>query len=182
MSGRRSTSRSGRYAKPTRSRLRTWGLLRGAAQNEPDASVGGTITCAVGSLATVASVRGTAFVGGGCSICSVNECSLRWASCRSSRIKNAFCARWTGRRAKVLRSRRSPARRATALRRYFEGDCHAIEQVGVRMKGTAFQQSVWLALRQIPAGETISYGELARRLQATKRCTGGRGWRMAQTP
>jgi len=30
--------------------------------------------------------------------------------------------------------------------------------------GTGFQQQVWLALRDIPYGETISYAQLARRL------------------
>ncbi|WP_375057170.1 bifunctional DNA-binding transcriptional regulator/O6-methylguanine-DNA methyltransferase Ada [Zobellella sp. DQSA1] len=32
------------------------------------------------------------------------------------------------------------------------------------IRGTVFQQKVWQALRQIPAGETISYAELARRI------------------
>jgi AraC family transcriptional regulator of adaptative response/methylated-DNA-[protein]-cysteine methyltransferase len=32
------------------------------------------------------------------------------------------------------------------------------------MEGTAFQKSVWQALRQVPAGQTVSYGELARRI------------------
>ncbi len=32
------------------------------------------------------------------------------------------------------------------------------------MRGTAFQQRVWQALREIPAGETVSYGEIARRI------------------
>ena len=31
-------------------------------------------------------------------------------------------------------------------------------------RGTEFQRRVWHALRQIPYGETISYGELARRI------------------
>ncbi|WP_115718021.1 methylated-DNA--[protein]-cysteine S-methyltransferase [Gallaecimonas mangrovi] len=31
-------------------------------------------------------------------------------------------------------------------------------------KGTAFQQQVWQGLRQIPFGQTCSYGELAKRL------------------
>lgn len=31
-------------------------------------------------------------------------------------------------------------------------------------RGTAFQQEVWRALRDIPAGSTASYGELARRV------------------
>ena len=32
------------------------------------------------------------------------------------------------------------------------------------MRGTAFQQRVWQALQNIPAGQTVSYSELARRL------------------
>ena len=32
------------------------------------------------------------------------------------------------------------------------------------VRGTAFQQRVWQALRAVPAGETVSYGELAARL------------------
>lgn len=31
-------------------------------------------------------------------------------------------------------------------------------------RGTTFQQRVWQALRQIPAGDTASYGDIARRL------------------
>lgn len=34
------------------------------------------------------------------------------------------------------------------------------------VRGTAFQQRVWAALRAIPAGETVSYTELARRIGA----------------
>jgi AraC family transcriptional regulator, regulatory protein of adaptative response / methylated-DNA-[protein]-cysteine methyltransferase len=36
------------------------------------------------------------------------------------------------------------------------------------IRGTAFQQRVWQALRAIPAGETASYGELARRIGSPK--------------
>jgi AraC family transcriptional regulator of adaptative response/methylated-DNA-[protein]-cysteine methyltransferase len=36
------------------------------------------------------------------------------------------------------------------------------------MRGTAFQQRVWQALRQIPAGSTASYAEIARRIGAPK--------------
>jgi AraC family transcriptional regulator of adaptative response/methylated-DNA-[protein]-cysteine methyltransferase len=32
------------------------------------------------------------------------------------------------------------------------------------VRGTAFQQRVWQALREIPAGQTVSYAELARRV------------------
>ena len=34
------------------------------------------------------------------------------------------------------------------------------------VRGTAFQQRVWQALRQIPAGRTASYAEIARRIGA----------------
>src|SRR5262245_42625367 len=51
------------------------------------------------------------------------------------------------------------------LRRYFDGDVHAIDDVPVRFdRGTPFQHEVWNALRTIPVGETISYAELAERV------------------
>lgn len=36
------------------------------------------------------------------------------------------------------------------------------------VRGTAFEQRVWQALRQIPAGETVSYAEIARRIGSPK--------------
>lgn len=36
------------------------------------------------------------------------------------------------------------------------------------IRGTAFQERVWQALRRIPAGETVSYAEIARRIGAPK--------------
>jgi AraC family transcriptional regulator of adaptative response/methylated-DNA-[protein]-cysteine methyltransferase len=36
------------------------------------------------------------------------------------------------------------------------------------VRGTAFQQRVWQALREIPAGATVSYAELAERVGAPK--------------
>ena len=32
------------------------------------------------------------------------------------------------------------------------------------IRGTAFQQKVWKALREIPAGETVSYGDIAKKI------------------
>ena len=57
---------------------------------------------------------------------------------------------------------RSPA--GAALAAYFAGDLDAIDALPVETAGTAFQRAVWLALRDIPCGETISYAELARRV------------------
>ena len=36
------------------------------------------------------------------------------------------------------------------------------------VRGTAFQQRVWQALREIPAGETVSYAEIAKRIGSPK--------------
>ncbi len=55
-----------------------------------------------------------------------------------------------------------PAGAARALRRYFAGECAALDELAVDPGGTAFQRSVWLALRRIPAGRTWSYSELAQ--------------------
>ena len=53
---------------------------------------------------------------------------------------------------------------ADALRRYFAGDLAALDAVPAELNGTPFQKTVWQALRRIPPGTTISYGELARRI------------------
>jgi methylated-DNA-[protein]-cysteine S-methyltransferase len=50
------------------------------------------------------------------------------------------------------------------LRRYFDGNAAALDPIEVETGGTLFQQSVWLALRDIPIGTTLSYGELAARI------------------
>ncbi|MBL4801920.1 MAG: methylated-DNA--[protein]-cysteine S-methyltransferase [Emcibacter sp.] len=50
----------------------------------------------------------------------------------------------------------------TILNRYLTGEVSAFENIPVILKGTEFQQQVWQALHQIPAGHTVSYGDLAR--------------------
>jgi methylated-DNA-[protein]-cysteine S-methyltransferase len=49
------------------------------------------------------------------------------------------------------------------LRAYFAGKLEEFDLPLVPI-GTAFQQNVWNELLRIPYGETISYGELARRI------------------
>jgi methylated-DNA-[protein]-cysteine S-methyltransferase len=49
------------------------------------------------------------------------------------------------------------------LGEYFAGERSAFE-LAPAGAGTAFQERVWRALLEIPYGETISYGELARRI------------------
>src|SRR5690606_1697131 len=50
------------------------------------------------------------------------------------------------------------------LHAYLNGDLDALDPIEVRTAGTEFQQRVWAELRRIPAGSTISYGQLARRI------------------
>lgn len=49
------------------------------------------------------------------------------------------------------------------LEAYFAGTLFVFD-LPLQIKGTVFQQSVWEALRQIPYGQTVSYGQLARRI------------------
>jgi methylated-DNA-[protein]-cysteine S-methyltransferase len=49
------------------------------------------------------------------------------------------------------------------LDEYFDGTRTAFD-LPLRLEGTPFQVEVWEQLRRIPYGETISYGELARRV------------------
>ena len=54
---------------------------------------------------------------------------------------------------------------ARQLAEYFAGARRAFE-LPLRPTGTPFQLRVWSELQRIPYGETISYGELARRIGA----------------
>lgn len=54
------------------------------------------------------------------------------------------------------------AKRAAArVKAYFWGDLAALDALAVDPSGTEFQKQVWAALREIPAGETASYGKIA---------------------
>lgn len=64
----------------------------------------------------------------------------------------------------VLEEGRAPAAVRSAIDAYFDGDLSAIEALAVATGGTVFQREVWAALRAIPAGETLSYGALAKRI------------------
>lgn len=49
----------------------------------------------------------------------------------------------------------------TAVRAFAAGDVRALDTLPWTQRGTAFQQAVWNALREVPPGGTASYGELA---------------------
>ncbi len=52
---------------------------------------------------------------------------------------------------------------ARQLREYFAGKRQRFD-LPLAPEGTAFQRGVWRRLREIPYGQTISYGELAKRV------------------
>lgn len=53
------------------------------------------------------------------------------------------------------------------LQAYFEGRLTAFS-VPLNWRGTPFQETVWRALMDIPYGETVSYGEIARAIGRPK--------------
>jgi len=56
------------------------------------------------------------------------------------------------------------------LTAYFNGTPTDFAALTLDPRGTPFQLRVWQELRRIPWGQTISYGELARRLGQPKAC------------
>jgi methylated-DNA-[protein]-cysteine S-methyltransferase len=69
-----------------------------------------------------------------------------------------------GAAAENIRRVNDPHGLSSSMRRYFEGDIKAIDSLPAENNGTDFQRDVWNELRRIPAGTTISYGQLAERI------------------
>ena len=61
----------------------------------------------------------------------------------------------------TLRAQPDPLGAAGRIEAYLAGDLHALDEIKVSPGGTEFQQTVWLALRQIPTGTARTYGQLA---------------------
>ncbi len=59
-----------------------------------------------------------------------------------------------------------------ALRAYLADSRQPFADLPLRPAGTPFQRRVWHALRQLPAGQTITYGALAARLGSGARAVG----------
>jgi methylated-DNA-[protein]-cysteine S-methyltransferase len=62
------------------------------------------------------------------------------------------------------RNDRVPQALKTTLLAYFGGELNSLITIACATGGTPFQQAVWSALRDIPAGRTESYGALAARI------------------
>jgi methylated-DNA-[protein]-cysteine S-methyltransferase len=68
-----------------------------------------------------------------------------------------------GRRIRPEGSSRMLAEAARQMEAYFAGDLVTFD-LPLDLHGTEFQRRCWLALATIPYGQTVSYGEQARRL------------------
>jgi methylated-DNA-[protein]-cysteine S-methyltransferase len=59
---------------------------------------------------------------------------------------------------------KNPQSFSSKIQAYFDGDRASLNNIPISLGGTVFQQQVWLALRTIPWGKTISYADLARKI------------------
>ena len=76
--------------------------------------------------------------------------------------------RYYGKGRYTLTPKRDPGGLTSAVRRYFKGEIGVLKDLPVATSGTAFQTSIWKALRRIKDGTTISYAELAHRIGKPK--------------
>ncbi|MDA3133406.1 methylated-DNA--[protein]-cysteine S-methyltransferase [Atlantibacter subterranea] len=58
----------------------------------------------------------------------------------------------------------NPGGLSRKLQDYFDGDLAVIDTLPTATAGTPFQREVWKALRDIPCGQILSYGQLAAQL------------------
>ena len=57
---------------------------------------------------------------------------------------------------------------STRVKNYLAGDFKSLATIPVSTGGTAFQQQVWQALRDIPTGQTLTYSQLAAKIGRPK--------------
>jgi methylated-DNA-[protein]-cysteine S-methyltransferase len=62
-----------------------------------------------------------------------------------------------------VRDVRDLGRLSKAVKAYFDGDVTALDDLPVEQPGGEFFQAAWKVMRDVPAGETINYAELAER-------------------
>lgn len=73
---------------------------------------------------------------------------------------------------KSISPRNALAALAAAQLEAYLADPDAPFDLPLALEGTPFQLRLWQALREIPRGKTLTYGELARRLDAEARAVG----------
>ena len=86
----------------------------------------------------------------------------------ASELGLVACGTWLKRSAgrdDSARARRHLEQAKQALFEYFGGKRRTFEDLELRPTGTEFQLAVWAALRALPYGSSVSYGELAGRIR-----------------
>ncbi|HEY2027668.1 MAG TPA: methylated-DNA--[protein]-cysteine S-methyltransferase [Myxococcales bacterium] len=73
---------------------------------------------------------------------------------------------------RAFEGQRVKSRAAECVREYFAGNLRAFDGLALASIGTEFQRKVWQLLRDIPPGETRTYGELAALLGSHPRAVG----------
>ncbi len=97
----------------------------------------------------------------------IGECSLA-VNDEGALVRIAFPKAALSKRDDDIVWDESPCRTAIEqLRAYFSGERQAFD-IDVAPAGTPFQHRVWKALREIPYGSTISYGQVAARIGQTR--------------
>ena len=84
--------------------------------------------------------------------------SLDFGHCRGPMLAG-LAARYGPARLKPARDPFGVSGRISA---YLAGDLGAVDDILVEPGGTPFQREVWMALRRVPAGTTVTYAQLAR--------------------
>jgi methylated-DNA-[protein]-cysteine S-methyltransferase len=88
--------------------------------------------------------------------------AVEWED-KASRLERSLRLHY-GEHGYQLHAPRAKSAARVALEAYFEGELGAIEAIRTQTRGTDFQRSVWSALRKIPMGTTVSYGQLAAKI------------------
>lgn len=70
----------------------------------------------------------------------------------------------------------------TWLERYFAGERPDAAELPLEMAGSDFQKQVWAALREIPYGETVTYGALAEQLRLGRNAARAVGSAVGRNP
>lgn len=117
--------------------------------DSPLSLVSDTIETPIGALALVEDQAGSL-------------CMVEFADCQH-RMDRWLHKRLSSGRYK-LKSGTVTAATKNSFAAYFDGEIAALCKIAVRFDGTAFQNEVWSALRDIASGETFAYGAFAERL------------------
>jgi methylated-DNA-[protein]-cysteine S-methyltransferase len=79
----------------------------------------------------------------------------------SARLRSTLGSWYPG---SPIEHRSDPGGAVKVLERYFRGDLESLDEIDIDLHGTRFQQRVWMALRSVKAGTTLSYAGLADRV------------------